>query len=186
MSNNTNLLKGLSSQELIALSKEAVQLAEQLKASQPSYELAILNGVRDVSYDTTANGYISSYTGEAIIKLEDGSIWKATGKRSTGDAWYAYNGRIEFTKIDGTITLRSAEDGYRGDLSCLTIVSPKCICTTIEDNHGQGDILEVRRTEDNLLMGLLTQHYGNNGQGKLAAENFAAANGIIAIWEDQR
>lgn len=89
-------LSGKSYQELKAIAKKAAELAEALKQKHPSYNLAIENGVRDVGYNTTANGYINSYTGEAVIKMDNGDKWKAIGHKSTGNAYYADDGYIEF------------------------------------------------------------------------------------------
>lgn len=45
-------LRGLSADKLESYSKEAAKLALALRQQQPSYELALLNGVRDKSYHT--------------------------------------------------------------------------------------------------------------------------------------
>ena len=94
-------LKGKSRQELMKLSKKAKKLAEDLKKEEPSYDLALENGVQDVSYNTTANGRVSSYKGKAIIEMDDGTVWKAVGKGPKGDAYSIMRqGRIEFYKQD--------------------------------------------------------------------------------------
>lgn len=94
-------LKNMSSQELRELAKKANQLADDLKKEEPSYTLALENGIKDISYNTTANGYVSSYKGTATITMENGSTWKAIGHRPKGDAWSIYRqGYIEFTKIE--------------------------------------------------------------------------------------
>ena len=90
-------LSGLSKQELRKVAKRASQLADDLKKKEPSYELALENGVADVGYNTTANGYVSSYSGEADIIMDDGSKWKAIGHGPDGDARSIYQqGYIEF------------------------------------------------------------------------------------------
>lgn len=95
-----DLLKGRSSTELEEISKMAAQLSEDLKKVEPSYSLAILAGVEDASYNTTANGRISSYHGEAIVEMANGRKWRCIGHKSSGDAYYAYDGFIEFIPIE--------------------------------------------------------------------------------------
>ena len=94
-------LKGLSAQQLRRLAKRALKLAEDLEKEEPSYRLALEAGVRDTSYDTTANGFVWSYSGEAIIEMPNGRKWKAIGHRPEGDAWSIYKqGYIEFIPIE--------------------------------------------------------------------------------------
>ena len=92
-------LKGLSSQGLRILAVKANKLAEELEGNQPTYDLALLNGVKDESYSTAANGRIASYSGEAIIAV-NGLKWKAIGRRPTGNAFYAKDGYIEFIPVE--------------------------------------------------------------------------------------
>lgn len=96
---NREELRGKSAQELEKLAKLAKALADDLRLNQPSYELALQNGVVDKSYDTVANGTISSYGGEAIVRLENGTVWECIGRPSTGSAHYANDGYIEFIPI---------------------------------------------------------------------------------------
>lgn len=94
------IFKGLSSNKLKELSKEAAKLAEDLEKEEPSYALAIAHGIQDRSYDTTANGWVPDYEGEAIIKMDNGTVWKAIGHGPQGDAWSIFaDGYIEFIKI---------------------------------------------------------------------------------------
>jgi hypothetical protein len=93
-------LKGKSSRELKRIAKAAIKLAEQLNKEKPSYDLAIANGCYDKSYGTTANGEIASYGGEAIVTMENGRRWRCVGHSSTGDAYYGYDGYIEFIPLD--------------------------------------------------------------------------------------
>jgi hypothetical protein len=97
---NQEFLKNKSSKELEALAKLAAALATALKTEQPSYSLAIAAGIKDKSYDTASNGSIGSYSGEAIITMENGKTWKCVGHSSSGNAYYANNGYIEFIPID--------------------------------------------------------------------------------------
>jgi len=92
-------LKNKSARELRILAKKCNTLADDLQKKQPSYSLAIENGVVDAGYNTTANGYIKSYNGETTITLDDGSVWKDVGHKSSGNAYYADDGYIEFIPI---------------------------------------------------------------------------------------
>ena len=95
------LLKGLSSDALRALAKEANKLAGELEGEQPTYQLALLNGVEDRSYNTVSWGWVSSYAGSATIVMDDGTKWVATGHRPQGSAsWISKDGFIEFVKVE--------------------------------------------------------------------------------------
>ncbi len=83
------------------------------------------------------------------------------------------------------VCLRQAEDGYRGDMSCVNILTPHEE-KLIEDNEGQGDVYDVVDKTNGEVLGLLTRWYGNNGQGKLAAEKFCAKEGVEEQWEEDR
>lgn len=83
----------------------------------------------------------------------------------------------------GEILLRKAADDYRGDMSCLTIVSPHQ-SDMLVDNDGCGDEHAIS-TPDGSPLGILTIWYGNNGRGKLADESFSPAPGVKVIWEDE-
>ena len=93
-------LKNKSSRNLEKISEAAMQLANDLKKEKPTYPLALANGCVDYGYNTTANGWVSSYGGEAIIQMSNGKKWRCVGRPATGDAWYAYDGRIEFIPLD--------------------------------------------------------------------------------------
>ena len=92
-------VKDLSITELRQLSKKCLSLADDLDKIKPSYQLAIEAGVQDNSYNTVVNGYIGSYSGEAVVTMADGNKWLCTGRRSSGDAYYAKDGFIEFKLI---------------------------------------------------------------------------------------
>lgn len=95
-----NFLKNKSSEELNAISIKAKKLAKELKKEQPSYNLALQNGVKDHSYNTTANGMIESYSGSAIIVMSNGQKWEAIGHGPKGNAYYVdREGYIEFIKL---------------------------------------------------------------------------------------
>lgn len=94
-------LKNMSVQQLESLSHAASKLANDLRKQEPSYDLALLNGVRDKSYPTVANGYVSKYSGEALITMADGRKWRAVGHGPAGDAYtVTRQGFIEFIPID--------------------------------------------------------------------------------------
>lgn len=94
-------LSNLSSVELKKIAKKALQLAADLEKQEPSYALALENGIKDCSYNTTANGYVYSYSGEAEVTMDNGRKWKAVGHRPDGDAWCIYRqGYIEFVPIE--------------------------------------------------------------------------------------
>ena len=93
-------LSKMSVQQLLLLATKAKRLADDLKKKEPSVTLALANGVSDVGYDTVANGYVSSYRGEATITMEDGSVWKAIGHGPRGDAYSIWRqGYIEFVPL---------------------------------------------------------------------------------------
>lgn len=94
------MLKNMSSKELIKLSKKAMNLAKDLEKDEPSYQLAIEHGIVDEGYNTTANGWVNSYSGMAEITMENGKRWKALGRRCGGDAYYAIDGYIEFIPLN--------------------------------------------------------------------------------------
>ena len=97
--NNINLT-GMSADSLKALAEKAMALAADLRKSQPSYELALESGVKDKSYPTVANGYVSSYSGEAVVTMEDGSKWRCVGRGPKGcPAHISKQGFIEFIPL---------------------------------------------------------------------------------------
>jgi len=95
-----DIFKGMSSDDLRRLSREALHLAEDLEKEEPNYSLALQNGVEDNGYSTVSNGWVDSYSGSAIIKMGNGTIWKAIGHSPMGTGWaVTRNGYIEFIKI---------------------------------------------------------------------------------------
>jgi hypothetical protein len=100
--NKMTILKGISAEGLRRLAKEAVKIASHLEEVQPSYKLALLNGIEDKSYDTPSWGWVSSYSGVANIVMDDGTKWVATGHGPRGSAsWISTDGFIEFVKVEG-------------------------------------------------------------------------------------
>ncbi len=93
-------LKNKSPRQLEDIAASAIKLANDLKKEKPTYELALANGCVDKGYNTTANGWVASYGGEAIVEMANGKKWKCVGRGCTGDAWYAYDGYIEFIPLD--------------------------------------------------------------------------------------
>lgn len=100
MENKINL-SGMSADALQALAERAQTLAADLRKEQPSYELALENGVEDRSYPTVANGYVSSFRGEAVVTMADGQRWRCVGRGPKGDASHiSRDGYIEFIPLD--------------------------------------------------------------------------------------
>ena len=99
-------LSGLSAQHLERLSKRALQLARDLRKKEPSDALALANGVEDNSYNTVRWGGVSSYSGEAVVTMADGSVWRCIGHRPTGTA--------EYVARDGWIEKIPMKEGHRG------------------------------------------------------------------------
>lgn len=94
-------LSGMSADALQALAERAQTLAADLRKEQPSYELALEAGVQDRGYDTVACGHVSSFRGEAIVTLEDGSRWRCVGHGPKGGASYvSKQGYIEFIPME--------------------------------------------------------------------------------------
>ena len=90
-------LKEMSSSELRKLAKKANDMARDLEKEEPSYELAIEHGVRDISYNTVRYGEVASFAGEAFIHMDDGVTWQAIGHRPSGNAHVVtQRGYIEF------------------------------------------------------------------------------------------
>ena len=100
MENKINL-SGLSADALTKLAERASALAKDLRKAEPSYELALENGVEDRSYPTVANGYVSSFRGEAVVTMADGQRWRCVGHGPRGDASHiSRDGYIEFIPLD--------------------------------------------------------------------------------------
>ena len=96
-------LQNMSIEELNKFSRRALTRAEDLARKVPTYQMARDAGVRDIGYSTTANGWVSSYTGEAIIKMGNGDCWKAVGRGPEGDAATIHRkGFIEFIPVGVT------------------------------------------------------------------------------------
>lgn len=96
---NVNL-SGMSAVQLDTLAAKAKSLAADLRKSQPTYDLALAAGVRDNSYGTVRWGRVASYSGEAVVTLEDGSRWRCVGRRPKGDAeTVERQGYIEFIPL---------------------------------------------------------------------------------------
>jgi hypothetical protein len=107
-------LKGKSANELLRIAAAAADLANDLAAAQPSYELALLHGVEDCSYETVRHGLVASYAGEATIIMADGRPWRAIGHGPTGNAhWVERAGWIEFIPMaDYSVRYRPEDGGW--------------------------------------------------------------------------
>lgn len=94
-------LSGMSSYQLEKLAKKASLLAGDLKKEEPTYNVALENGVEDCSYRTVRWGEISSYSGEATVTLENGTKWKCVGHKPQGNTHVVTReGFIEFIKLE--------------------------------------------------------------------------------------
>ena len=93
-------LSGLSAVALQALAERAQTLAADLRKGEPSYELALENGVEDRSYNTVRYGLVGSYRGEAVVTMADGQRWRCVGRGPRGDASHiSRDGYIEFIPL---------------------------------------------------------------------------------------
>jgi hypothetical protein len=92
---------GRSATELEEIAAHAARLAADLRREQPSDELALAHGVIDRSYSTVRCGTVTSYAGEAIVTLSNGSRWRCVGRGPRGGAeWVAKNGFIEKIPVE--------------------------------------------------------------------------------------
>lgn len=73
-------LNGMSVNELLCLSIRAGQLAMDLRQDYPSYALALEAGIKDKSYRDEIYGLVKSYSGRAVITMENGKKYKAIGR----------------------------------------------------------------------------------------------------------
>jgi len=72
-------------------------------------------------------------------------------------------------------------DGYRGDLSCVGILTPY----TAKYVGGNGDPDTHEVWVGNSLVGHLRVWYGSGGHGKLAASEFIPFSGVRVEWVDR-
>lgn len=94
-------LSGLSAVALQALAERASALAKDLRKGEPSYELALENGVEDRSYNTVRYGLVGSYRGEAVVTMANGRKWRCVGRGPRGDASHiSAEGFIEFIPME--------------------------------------------------------------------------------------
>ena len=83
---------------LIEVSKHAEALSRDLLGEYPTDLLALEGGVTDEGYNTRKYGWVKSYSGEAIIFLDNGSKWRCKGMPSTGTGETLFKeGYIEFS-----------------------------------------------------------------------------------------
>lgn len=86
--------------EIEALAKKA-DLLEDLLEEKPTIALAILCGVRDISYVTVRYGKVYSYAGEAIVTMANGKRWLCVGKQSRGSSdWVHQFGYIQMIPLE--------------------------------------------------------------------------------------
>lgn len=74
----------------------------------------------------------------------------------------------------------NAPDHYRGDMSCVNILTPHD-GNLVKDNDGLGDVYEITNANREVL-GYKTVYLGNNGKGKLAASTFTAVGKFFTVY----
>ena len=82
---------------------------------------------------------------------------------------------------EALVILTPVSDGY-GGRDALEISYPD-IELRFFDYHDLGDVHAVYR-QDGRLLGHLVTYYGNNGKGRLAAQDFEPAPGVIVRFDD--
>ena len=93
-------LRGMSAAALEELAKRAAALAADLRKEEPTYELALENGIEDRGYSTVRWGFVPSFAGTAEITMADGRRWRAIGHGPEGTAEYvSRRGWIEFVPV---------------------------------------------------------------------------------------
>ena len=94
-----------------ALAIEMTALARDLRANEPTVALALRAGVKDISYDTVANGWVLRYEGEAVVTLDNGRSYRCVGYGPRGDAHSIYRqGFIEFIWLNPDATTEAKID----------------------------------------------------------------------------
>jgi hypothetical protein len=93
---DNRIMRGMSAEELEDLSEQALEMAKHLKEDQPTYELALMNGVEDWSYYTVRFGMVRSYRGESLVAMGNGTKWRCIGHPPALDEnTISHNGWIE-------------------------------------------------------------------------------------------
>ena len=83
---------------LMEVSRHAEALSKDLLKEYPTDLLALEAGIVDVGYNTRKYGWVLSYSGEAIIVLDNGSKWRCKGFPSTGTGETLFKeGYIEYS-----------------------------------------------------------------------------------------
>lgn len=95
-----NELMGMSADQLERLAARATKMAGDLRAAEPTLDLALAAGVRDKSYSTVRYGRVASYAGEAEVTMADGRRFRAIGHGPRGDAeTLDRGGYVEFVPL---------------------------------------------------------------------------------------
>ena len=114
-------LSGMSVEALRALSKKALKLAEDLKSERPTLKLALEHGIKSQGYKTVSHGWVDSYSGNVLIKMENGSLWRAIGHSPEGSPeWIDRQGWVEFIKCESDEDFKKRVE-ERTDLSLDSI-----------------------------------------------------------------
>ena len=112
-------LSGMSADQIDVIVRRATSLSKDLRSKEPTYELALLNGIDNRSYRTVRWGLVPSYSGTAIIQMDNGMTWKAIGHKPRGTAEYIEkDGYIEFILLSDMLDqVRSIIEAEGYDLS---------------------------------------------------------------------
>jgi photosystem II stability/assembly factor-like uncharacterized protein len=112
-------LINLKANQLQLLAMFCNQLSDDLRKDKPSYRLAILNGITDFSYNTDTDPpiHVASYSGTALVKLDNGSIWKCRGhfacRKSVEQTTVIEQGYIDFALLEDPNNL--CNQGSKGE-----------------------------------------------------------------------
>jgi len=96
----TTDIMSMSATALRDLASALVLRAKEMEGAQPTVELALAAGVRDVSYGTVRWGRVADYRGEAIVTMADGRRWRCVGHGPAGSAEViSRHGYVEFIPL---------------------------------------------------------------------------------------
>jgi len=82
------------------------------------------------------------------------------------------------------IEVWASEDGYRGDLDCISWNRNLYTNEAKSDNDGLGDESYLVRKSDNKKVAIVSYWFGNNGQGKIAKMKIQSLEGFEVIWKE--
>lgn len=125
---------------------------------------------------------------KAYYKVFLNEDWVNVGVDGTMLAWVINRALVSIGadpmfEIDDTtgeealVILASVSDSYGGQ-DALDILFPDEINMKLVEYHDRGDTHAVFRKKDGRLLGFLISYFGNNGRGRLAAQDFDPAPGV--------